>query len=62
MPPACFERGFPELLLPPLSAPDASRLLDEQPRPPRGLGREQVLAQAAGNPMALIELSRGQRG
>ena len=26
MPPACFERGFPELLLPPLSAPDASRL------------------------------------
>ena len=62
MPPACFERGFPELLLPPLSAPDASRLLDEQPRPPRGQGREQVLAQAAGNPMALIELSRGHRG
>jgi hypothetical protein len=23
MPPPCFERGFPELLLPPLSAPDA---------------------------------------
>ena len=62
MPPACFERGFPELLLPPLSAPDASRLLDEQPRPPRGQRREQVLAQAAGNPMALIELSRSHRG
>ena len=26
MPPACSERGFPELLLPPLSAPDASPL------------------------------------
>jgi DNA-binding CsgD family transcriptional regulator len=53
-----FERDFPELLLEPLSAQDAGRLLDAQPHPPRGRAREQVLAQAAGNPMALIELSR----
>ena len=56
--PAGFERDFPELLLPPLSIPDAGRLLDAQPRPPRGQARGQVLAQAAGNPMALIELSK----
>jgi DNA-binding CsgD family transcriptional regulator len=58
LPPPGFERDFPELLLAPLSTPDAGRLLDAQPRPPRGRAREQVLAQAAGNPMALIELSR----
>jgi len=28
----------------------------------RAAGAEQVLAQAAGNPMALIELSKGDRG
>jgi hypothetical protein len=33
-------------------------LLDAQPHPPPGRAWEQVLAQAAGNPMALIELSR----
>ncbi len=58
LPPPGFERGFPELLLEPLSAQDAGRLLDAQPHPPRCRAREQVLAQAAGNPMALIELSR----
>jgi DNA-binding CsgD family transcriptional regulator len=57
-PPAGFDRGFPELLLEPLSAADAGRLLDGQPRPPRGRARAQVLAQAAGNPMALIELAK----
>jgi hypothetical protein len=57
-PPQAFDRGFPELRLEPLSAADAGRLLDEQPRPPRGRVRAQVLAQAAGNPMALIELAR----
>ncbi|MGB6582138.1 MAG: LuxR family transcriptional regulator, partial [Streptosporangiaceae bacterium] len=50
--------GFPELHLGPLSVGDAGFLLDMQPRPPRGRARAQVLAQAAGNPMALIELSR----
>ena len=57
-PPPGFERGFPELHLGPLPAADAGRLLDEQPRPPRGRARAQVLAQAEGNPMALIELAK----
>jgi DNA-binding CsgD family transcriptional regulator len=58
VPPAGLERDFPQLLLSPLSLPDAGRLLDRQPRPPRGRFREQVLAQAAGNPLALIELAK----
>src|SRR6185437_11600267 len=58
VPPAGFERDFPHLLLAPLSLPDAGRLLDAQPHPPRGRSREQVLAQAAGNPLALIELAK----
>jgi DNA-binding CsgD family transcriptional regulator/tetratricopeptide (TPR) repeat protein len=58
VPPPGFERDFPLLPLPPLNLPDAGRLLDGQPRPPRGGPREQVLAQAAGNPLALIELSQ----
>jgi DNA-binding CsgD family transcriptional regulator len=57
-PPSGFDRGFPELHLEPLSAADADRLLDGQPRPPRGRARAQVLAQAGGNPMALIELAK----
>ena len=56
-PPPGFGRGFPELHLQPLSAADAGQLLDAQPRPPRGQARLQVLAQAAGNPLALIELA-----
>jgi predicted ATPase len=38
-PPPGFDRGFPELHLEPLSAADAGRLLDGQPRPPRGWAR-----------------------
>ena len=57
-PPPGFDRGFPELRLEPLSAADAGRLLDGQPQPPRGRARAQVLAQAVGNPMALIELAK----
>jgi DNA-binding CsgD family transcriptional regulator len=57
-PPSGFDRGFPELHLGPLSAADAGLLLDGQSRPPRGRARAQVLAQAGGNPMALIELTR----
>jgi hypothetical protein len=57
-PPSGFDRGFPELHLGSLSAAEAGLLLDAQPRPPRGRARAQVLAQAAGNPMALIELAR----
>jgi len=58
LPPPGFERDFPELVLEPLSTQDAGRLLDTQPHPPHGRAREHVLAQAAGNPMVLIELSR----
>jgi DNA-binding CsgD family transcriptional regulator len=57
-PPPSFDRGFPELRLGPLSAADAGALLDGQPHPPRGRTRAQVLAQAGGNPMALIELAK----
>lgn len=57
-PPAGFDRDVPELRLGPLSSSQAGRLLDRQPRPPRGRARGQVLVQAAGNPMALIELAR----
>ena len=58
-PPTRLERDFPEpVRLGPLSAAAAGRLLDAQPRPPRGRARQQVLAQAAGNPLALIELSK----
>jgi len=57
-PPSGFDRGFPELHLEPLSAADAGLLLDRLPRPPSGRARLQVLAQAAGNPMALIELAK----
>src|ERR1700722_9314285 len=56
VPPPGFQRAFPQLMVPPLSLPDAGRLLDGLPRPPRGRPREQVLGQAAGNPLALIEL------
>jgi predicted ATPase len=54
---AGLDSGFPELRLEPLPASDANRLLDSQPHPPRGRARAQVLAQAAGNPLALIELA-----
>src|SRR5882724_1327083 len=57
-PPPGFDRGIAELHLGPLSAADAGRLLDGQPRAPRGPARAQVLEQAEGNPMALIELAK----
>ena len=57
VPPPGFERDFPVVPLSPLTLPDAGRLLDARPRPPRGRSRELVLAQAAGNPLALIELA-----
>lgn len=57
-PPRGFERDFPQMLLEPLPLADAGRLLDSQYQPPRGRLRDQVLCQAAGNPLALIELSK----
>jgi DNA-binding CsgD family transcriptional regulator len=58
VPPAELAPGLPELRLGPLAPADARELLDSQPCPPQGRARAQVLAQAAGNPLALVELAR----
>jgi tetratricopeptide (TPR) repeat protein len=57
-PPTGFDQDVPELRLEPLPAEAAGQLLDAQPRPPRGRARAQVLAPAAGNPLALVEMAR----
>ncbi|MFF7187323.1 AAA family ATPase [Streptomyces sp. NPDC008222] len=46
------------LYLGPLSDPSAATLLDRQPAAPRGRRRLELLAEAEGNPLALVELSR----
>ncbi|MEU2234950.1 helix-turn-helix transcriptional regulator [Streptomyces vietnamensis] len=56
--PARFDRDFPHLATGPLDGAEAGLLLDEQPNPPRGKARAQIIEQAAGNPLALIELAR----
>ncbi|GAA3507896.1 LuxR family transcriptional regulator [Streptosporangium album] len=56
--PARFDRDFPHVAVGPLDRAEAGVLLDAQPNPPRGRARTQILQQAAGNPLALIELSR----
>ncbi|MBO1413742.1 LuxR family transcriptional regulator [Streptomyces sp. FH025] len=56
--PARFDRDFPHLPTGPLDRAEAGLLLDEQPHPPRGKARAQIIEQAAGNPLALIELAR----
>ncbi|MFI8193621.1 AAA family ATPase [Streptomyces sp. NPDC085946] len=56
--PARFDRDFPHLTAGPLERAAAGLLLDAQPCPPRGRARAQILRQASGNPLALIELSR----
>jgi DNA-binding CsgD family transcriptional regulator/tetratricopeptide (TPR) repeat protein len=58
VPPAEVAQRIPELRLSPLAPADARDLLDSQPCPPQGRARAQVLAQAAGHPLALIELAR----
>ncbi|AHH99654.1 AAA family ATPase [Kutzneria albida] len=49
---------FPTLPLGPLDELAANELLDRQPNPPVGRQRLRVLALAAGNPLALVELAR----
>ncbi|MGW1006113.1 helix-turn-helix transcriptional regulator [Streptomyces sp. NPDC002520] len=56
--PARFDRDFPQVTVGPLSRTAAGHLLDAQPDPPRGRARAEILQQAAGNPLALIELPR----
>ncbi|MFI0816397.1 AAA family ATPase [Streptomyces sp. NPDC021098] len=55
--PAAFA-GFPTLTLGPLDTAAAVQLLDRQPHPPTGGRRMRILDQAAGNPLALVELAR----
>ncbi|WP_432010020.1 AAA family ATPase [Streptomyces cucumeris] len=50
--------GFPTLALAPLDTAAAGLLLDRQPHPPTGGRRLRILDQAAGNPLALVELAR----
>ncbi|MEV4569790.1 AAA family ATPase [Nonomuraea sp. NPDC049419] len=50
--------GDERLELGPLSDEAANRLLDRQPTPPTGRSRVRILQEAAGNPLALIELAR----
>ncbi len=58
VPPAGFEHDLPELTLEPLSTPGRGPAARRAAPAAAGRAREQVLTQAAGNPMALIELSR----
>ncbi|MEV4314358.1 AAA family ATPase [Actinocrispum sp. NPDC049592] len=47
---------LPTLILSALDPASAEQLLDAQPQPPAGDARRQILATAAGNPLALVEL------
>ncbi len=52
-----FDKGYERLELGPLDAEAASLLLDRQPTPPTGRARVRILQEAAGNPLALVELA-----
>ncbi|MFD1665077.1 AAA family ATPase [Streptomyces calvus] len=52
-----FDRRYERLELGPLEAEAANRLLDRQPAPPTGRTRARILQEAAGNPLALVELA-----
>ncbi|MFE2704411.1 helix-turn-helix transcriptional regulator [Streptomyces mirabilis] len=56
--PAQLDRQVDRLTIEPLDPAAAGRLLDHQPRPPAGRARSRVLEQAAGVPLALVELAR----
>jgi DNA-binding CsgD family transcriptional regulator len=56
--PIGFDRTFPELRLEPLSGPNANQLLNDQDCPPQGRIRANILTQSAGNPAALVELTK----
>nr|WP_052479056.1 AAA family ATPase [Kibdelosporangium sp. MJ126-NF4]CEL21764.1 putative transcriptional regulator [Kibdelosporangium sp. MJ126-NF4]CTQ92544.1 putative transcriptional regulator [Kibdelosporangium sp. MJ126-NF4] len=57
MPPR-VDSHLPKHVLRPLSAADAERVLDLQPDPPTGPVRSRILTEAAGNPLALVELAK----
>ncbi|WP_230993464.1 helix-turn-helix transcriptional regulator [Streptomyces endocoffeicus] len=54
--------GTETLRLGPLSGAAAAALLDRQPAAPTGRHRLEILADAEGNPLALVELGRGAPG
>ena len=56
--PAGFDRGLDTLAIGPLAHDAANQLLDRQPRPLAGRARLRVIGQAAGNPLALVELAK----
>ncbi|KOV87279.1 hypothetical protein ADL03_07610 [Nocardia sp. NRRL S-836] len=56
--PAGVDSTVPVLTLEPLSDAAAARLVDSLPAPPTGRARLEVLQQAAGSPLALLELGR----
>ncbi|MEV7123462.1 ATP-binding protein [Kitasatospora griseola] len=56
--PLRFDRDFPQVTAGPLDRASAGLLLDAQPVPPCGRARSRILQEAAGNPLALVELSR----
>ncbi|MET9821889.1 AAA family ATPase [Streptomyces sp. NPDC006349] len=53
-----FDKGYARLEVGPLSGDAANRLLDAQPERPTGRTRVRILQEAAGNPLALVELAR----
>ncbi|MFE6741694.1 helix-turn-helix transcriptional regulator [Streptomyces tubercidicus] len=58
-PPPALPPGMETLHLGPLSILSAAALLDRQPAAPTGRRRLEILEEAEGNPLALVELSRG---
>ncbi|WP_423834618.1 AAA family ATPase [Streptomyces manipurensis] len=56
--PDWLDPSVPHLVVPALAPAEAEELLSAQPEPPVGPARRQVLATAAGNPLALVELAR----
>lgn len=61
--PDVLDLVLPRLVLDPLDESAAARLLDSLPVPPTGRGRLDVLRNAQGNPLALVEFSRAlERG
>ncbi|MGY1495615.1 helix-turn-helix transcriptional regulator [Streptomyces sp. QTS52] len=56
--PRQFARERRQLTVEPLTPAAAGRLLDLQPEPPVGRARSRILDQAAGVPLALVELAR----
>ncbi|WP_182903854.1 AAA family ATPase [Microbispora sp. H10830] len=56
------EAELPDMVIPPLSAKDAAALLDATAADLPGAVRRRLLAEAAGNPLALIELAAAVDG